>query len=458
MYTRKLTSAFVALTTIIECICGQALSGSFDILSYNVAGLPGMLFPHSKPLSSSDPVNNTPLISPRIGNYSIVHVQEDFNYHDILYKDDKHPQRTTTSGGVPVGSGLNTLANFPWTDLQRETWDACWFNSGDCLTPKGFTAMRMQITDGVTIDLYNLHAEAGDDTLDFAARTVGFKQLANFISTYSAGNAVILAGDTNCRYTSAKDPIRLLTSGSPSLTDVWVALEKAGTPPTAGTTSIECPFPVAAGQEDNACEQIDKVLYRSSPLVTLTPTDFINANAAFLRPDGGPLSDHFPIAVPFDWQLAAALRASPRILGGRQGDFFNDLQSYAGAATDATARATVREIAFRGGDRLDQVSYVLTDGTAVAHGGTAGSATDKMSLEEDERVTEVVVCEGQRTGGETGVFYVKVTTSKDRTLQAGRETASCETWKAPGEDWTLVGFQGWVRPEVEALGVVWGKV
>jgi hypothetical protein len=34
-------------------------------------------------------------------------------------------------------------------------------SSADCLTPKGFTFMRVKFAEGVTIDAYNMHADAG---------------------------------------------------------------------------------------------------------------------------------------------------------------------------------------------------------------------------------------------------------------------------------------------------------
>ena len=86
----------------------------------------------------------------------------DMTDHATLYEYDNHTYRTATSGGVPFGSGLNTLANFDWIDFTRITWDDCSDASeNDCLTPKGFTFMRVQIDDGVYADFYNLHADAG---------------------------------------------------------------------------------------------------------------------------------------------------------------------------------------------------------------------------------------------------------------------------------------------------------
>lgn len=34
-------------------------------------------------------------------------------------------------------------------------------SSADCLTPKGFTFMRVKLAEGVWVDAYNLHADAG---------------------------------------------------------------------------------------------------------------------------------------------------------------------------------------------------------------------------------------------------------------------------------------------------------
>lgn len=87
---------------------------------------------------------------------------KDFNYHAYIYETDTHPYRTATSGGVPFGSGLNTLSNFDWINFERVKWETCSdASSADCLTPKGFTFMRAVVDDGIYVDLYNLHADAG---------------------------------------------------------------------------------------------------------------------------------------------------------------------------------------------------------------------------------------------------------------------------------------------------------
>lgn len=134
--------------------------GTFDFLTINVAGLPAFLSDNGVP---GDKDANARRIGASLTaqGYDIVHLQEDFNYHRYIYETDKHPHRTPTSGGVPFGSGLNTVANYPWGDsLQRKTWRRCHIVEADCLTPKGFSFMRINV-DGAEVDLYNLHADAG---------------------------------------------------------------------------------------------------------------------------------------------------------------------------------------------------------------------------------------------------------------------------------------------------------
>lgn len=168
--------AFSAL--FISSSYAQA-SGTFDFLTYNVAGLPAFLSGNGVP---GDKATNAGTIGSKLaeGAYDVVHLQEvhftlsitaepsmctdnhqDFNYHAYIYETDNHPYRTPTSGGVPFGSGLNTVANYNWNVFNRITWDQCFINEADCLTPKGFSLMRVQLGDGVEVDFYNLHADAG---------------------------------------------------------------------------------------------------------------------------------------------------------------------------------------------------------------------------------------------------------------------------------------------------------
>ena len=75
-------------------------AGTFNVLSYNVAGLPEILSS-----ATTSRATATTAIGQRLDAYDVVHVQEDFNYHANLYAADKHPYRTPTSGGAPSAVG-----------------------------------------------------------------------------------------------------------------------------------------------------------------------------------------------------------------------------------------------------------------------------------------------------------------------------------------------------------------
>jgi endonuclease/exonuclease/phosphatase family metal-dependent hydrolase len=410
-----------------------ATTGTFDVLTYNVAGLP-------EGLSSGSPETNTPLISPRLGAYDIVNVQEDFNYHAALYAGDDHPYRTATSGGVPFGDGLNTLSDVPFEDFERVKWNAC--TGTNCLTPKGFSLARVRLAEGAFLDLYNVHtnADATDDAL--AARRANIEQLSDFIQANSSGNAVIVMGDTNTRYTRAGDNIRTL-AGENGLTDAWVQLVKGGTPPAQGADALLCP----TSAPPNDCEVVDKILYRSSRLLSLTATRYDNAWASFLDSAGGNLSDHFPHTAAFSYTLNPSLRAGD-FFGGPHGTAFND-------ADDLPAAPSPRTLTLRGGSRLDAVSLTHDGGTTLTHGGTGGTASS-LTLATGEHLTSVKLTQGQKNG-RTRLFSAAFTTDKGRTLSAGTATSDAKTFTAPS-GWQIVGFTGRSGDEVAKLGGLYAPI
>ncbi|MER7405053.1 jacalin-like lectin [Streptomyces sp. NPDC000070] len=427
------TLTLTALTVTSATPAAAAESGSLNVLTYNIAGLP-------LGLGDSDPETNTPLIGQRLGPYDVVNVQEDFNYHASLYANDKHPYRTATSGGAAFGDGLNTLSDHPFEDFQRVKWKDC--TGTNCLTPKGFSLARVRLAEGVFVDLYNVHtnADSTDDAL--AARRANVEQLSDFIQANSAGNAVIVMGDTNTRYTRTGDNIRTLLSEN-GLTDAWVKLLKGGTPPAQGSDALVCD---AAAPADD-CEVVDKVLYRGSKLLTLTATRYANDWKAFLRSDGKHLSDHFPHAVDFSYTLNSSLRASD-FAGGPHGTAFND-------ADDLPSTPAPRTLTLRGAARLDAVSLTHDGGTTLTHGGTGGTATS-LTLAPGEHLTSVRLTQGQKDG-HTRIFSASFTTDDNRTLSAGTATSDAKTFTAPS-GWQIVGFTGRAGTEIDKLGVIYAPI
>ncbi|MFD4506225.1 jacalin-like lectin [Streptomyces sp. NPDC058457] len=426
--------------TLAGTPAAAAASGSFSVLTYNVAGLPAALSSASTPRDTS-----TTEIGRRIAPYDIVNVEEDFNYHAYLYSTDTHPYRTATSGGAGVGSGLNTVSDYAWDgdDFERVHWNSCQIDSGDCLTPKGFTFMRERLAEGVYVDFYNLHTNAGTNDGDEASRADNLSQLTAFINTHSSGNAVVVMGDTNTRYTRSADTIGEFAAAN-GLTDAWVQLIRGGTPPAKGSDALVCDQTGAT--VPNTCEVVDKVLYRSSRLVSLNATSYSNEHAKFLTDDGKMLSDHDPISVGFTWSQSPDYQLSDQF-GGPHGDYYQDI-----ARVPAAARAT--QISLRAGSRVDQVGITLSNGTTLAHGGTGGTASS-LTLGSGEYVTTAYLCEGKYNSS-TRIFYAKFTTNLGRTLAGGTTTSDCVTRTAPS-GWQIAGFHGRAGDELDKVGFIYTK-
>ncbi|KAK7977727.1 hypothetical protein PG996_003780 [Apiospora saccharicola] len=421
-------------------LVGSALaaSGDFNVLTMNVAGLPAILQGNDVP---GDKTVNSKTMGSKFAeyDYDMIHVQEDFNYHASIYETDNHPYRSATSGGVPFGSGLNSLSTKYFFNYNRVKWNVCSNASGaDCLTPKGFTFMRVQMDEGIYVDFYNLHADAGTEPDDLTARAANLKQVADYIDANSVGNAVVVFGDTNSRYSRTADAIRVFGTQN-GLTDTWVELIRNGVVPTEESL---CENPSTT----NYCETVDKILYRAGATVDLKATHWSYESTKFLQPDGNVLSDHNPITANFTYNPGTTLRQS-NFWGGPWGNWFSDVPKL---ATITKPKATALTV--RGANRLDGVSATLADGTTFTHGGSGGTAAT-LSLAANEFWTGAVLCQGQKDN-HTRNFYIKATTSTGRSVEAGKTTSDCLTSTAPA-GWQIVGFMGQDGDEIDQLAFVY---
>jgi hypothetical protein len=253
-----------------------ARSGELNLLTYNVAGLPGFI-------SDSDPAANTPRVSPLLNDYDIVLAQEDFSYHQALIGHAKHPYQVEPRPPrrAFVGDGLSTLSVYPVLGTRSVEWRGCYGYLGslsDCLSEKGFSFARIRLGDGAHVDVYNIHADAGNSEGDVAARRQGFSQLAEFISTQSAEQAVIVAGDTNLEPDDPRD-LEILEQ-----------------------------FLVRTALSDSCaklgCQRggVDRVMVRGTSHLALTATRWAQ-DERFVDAHGEALSDHPAVSVRVRWAV-----------------------------------------------------------------------------------------------------------------------------------------------------------
>ncbi|KEP46033.1 endonuclease/exonuclease/phosphatase family protein [Rhizoctonia solani 123E] len=412
---------------------------SFNVLTISVHGISTYIVPGDKGQREKD----TKYIGQAMSryDYGIVNVQEDFNYHATLYKYARFPFRTATSGGALFGTGLNTLSKYDWVDFSRLNWDQCGSAfADDCMIHRGFTYMRVRMRKGVYVDMYNLRASNGAPD-DITPRHTNIKQLADFIDANSAGNAVIVFGDTYSRYTNAKDNIRILTTQN-GLTDAWVQAI-GGNPPAAGTRAMDCPKGVPHYIK---CEVGEKVFYRGSRIINLNSTGFFYDTARFASPEGKPLTDymHHPVRVEFAYNPNDEFLQSI-LHGGYQGTWFNDLAILPEAPV-------VSSIILRGASRLDRLIIVYTSNHVFQHGGWGGSDRT-LYMDDDEYIKSFEVCWGQR-GGNTSIFYARVVTNRRNAVQVGTRTESCAVSIAPSGH-AIVGTYGKAGSEINRLGFIY---
>jgi len=282
--------------------------GEFSLLTYNVAGLPAEM-------TKLDPGAHLPIVGRLVNSYALVLTQEDFDwwkpggvgdgldfatYHERLVDESTHQYRSGPHPGIdPVGvaaerltdvqfgDGLGLLSRFPIEGHLRVPWSGCFGEpdggdggAGDCMALKGFSSTILTLADGVTVDLYNVHAEAGGTESDQELRAADLDELARFIGENSGGRAVIVAGDTN------------LGAGGADAT-VWKAfLEATGL--TDACDATRCGDPT----------RVDKVAFRSGEEVDLDAVLHAPHPKRFVDGEKEALSDHVPLEVRFAWERA----------------------------------------------------------------------------------------------------------------------------------------------------------
>lgn len=270
-------------------------NGTLSVISANVAGLP---IP-SKFDSEGKVVPKTQKVMGQLLNESgidIICVQEDFQYHAILAAQmTNYPYQTYTSGGVPVGDGLNIYSKYPIYNIERVTWEV--FNgildaANDGLTPKGFIKCTVDF-NGMLIDLYDIHCDAYSSENDTKAKYAQNKQLAAYIEKNSADRPVVITGDTNVyMHSEVGAGLYEIYIDGAGFDDAWTMYCHDGeyfTEPITYQEQLEL-MDRYGGHSWGRWDSVERVFYRGNSNVNFEVTDFRYTDYNKLA--GQPLTDH----------------------------------------------------------------------------------------------------------------------------------------------------------------------
>jgi endonuclease/exonuclease/phosphatase family metal-dependent hydrolase len=251
--------------------------GRFDVVTYNVAGLP-------EGLSRVHPVSNLPLIGARLGKYELALVQEDYAYPELLRSRLRSSYQSAAfvrGDALHFGDGLSVFAQLPISEPRRSAWRAChgvveaFF---DCWTPKGLAMARVELSPGVMLDVYDVHLDAGAQPGDVRARASQLQQLFETLAAWSGQRALLVGGDFNL--TRAELPLLRRLMSDAGLRDAC--------------QTLRCADPW----------RLDRLLYRGSAATALRVQSY-RTDASFRDTAGRPLSDHLPVAVTVEWTAPA---------------------------------------------------------------------------------------------------------------------------------------------------------
>lgn len=333
-YTHYIHTALIAASLLMPAAAqAQQPDNSFKVMTLNVDGLPAkLLFFDVNPDGPASA--GSELISEYIAARScdIVALQEDFNYrweiwsrlfagynHDewaggVLTEECKVDYAHLHRNKFPTdGLNMSWKKECQSTAYDRVAWKQAFgkfsHNFDDMIT-KGFRRHEITLQNGIGVVVYNLHMDAssdrdeqvGNDVKDRAARASQWEQLRDYIMNSLDLRPVIVLGDMNTLY--HRDNVKALfidninQSGKATAGDVWVELQRSGIYPAYGQTEVKD-------------DMYDKVIY-INPQGTPTPISPKQVEwdkNGYLKEDGTPLGDHYPVIATFT--VSGTTAASP---------------------------------------------------------------------------------------------------------------------------------------------------
>ncbi|MBR5697226.1 MAG: dockerin type I repeat-containing protein [Prevotella sp.] len=289
---------------------------SFTAAALNVDGLPQKILGFITVNEDGPGSDGTKLISRylKMKGYDFIGVSEDFNYHGSLMSEiddyyDSGEVRATLSLGdfsYPFDTdGLNLIWKTSKVSAENETWTR-WEHSesgdGNQYVKKGYRHYDMTVGEGLVIDVYVLHMDAGDVV---SSREQQWSQMADAINSSDSSRPKLVIGDTNSRWTREDIRTNFIDKlNGYSVGDPWVQFYRGGIYPTTDMSDL-------TDQTDQAnftnYEVVDKILYvnpSAADALQLVPKKFrIEQDYTYgyvnVTSDTKWLGDHRPVVVDF---------------------------------------------------------------------------------------------------------------------------------------------------------------
>lgn len=287
-------SVFTAFCAAEEESDSNSITVKF--LNCNVAGLPD--FKSLIGQESTDVKGNSKQLGAKFNSsdINVIAVQEDFNYHRFLTGEMKNYKYSTNhTGGVPGGDGLNIYTrNIPIYNEARQEWHSCYggIAEGDALTPKGILYTVLDLGNGITVDFYDIHADAFDGNGNALSRAAQYLQLLTLVGENSADRPVILTGDFNTSIhfnyggeNSADEEMMYDLTDKYGFKDAWIETNNNGNYDDFSEWKKLYP-----NSYWGIWDSVEKFYYRSGGGIEINPVDFeyfVTENE-----NGESLSDH----------------------------------------------------------------------------------------------------------------------------------------------------------------------
>ena len=307
-------------TLYITSLC-TVNEGTFTAVALNVDGLPNKILTYN--LNEDGPgESGTKKISKYLASkgYDFIGCSEDFNYNGALMESLSGSyscgaiRKTLSVGGLLGGfpfdtDGLNLIwknSKISATNESWTRWNETTSTDGNQYVKKGYRHYDVLIDGGALIDVFILHMDAGDASVD--SRHSQWEQLAGAINAADATRPKLVIGDTNSRWTREEIASHFLNKLNSNLgaSDVWVEKCRNNVYPTTAMGDI-------TDQSDptnfSNYEVVDKIFYinpKAANTVQLQPQSFKIENDYtydYVDHDGNTkaLGDHRPVVVEFKW-------------------------------------------------------------------------------------------------------------------------------------------------------------